>query len=228
MGKFIDITGKKFGRLTVLNRVEEKKNKQIQWFCKCECGKEVIVIGNNLKNGTSKSCGCIRRNKAKKPNKYDLTKEYGIGYTHKNEVFYFDLDDYELIKNHCWNKNEDGYLVSRINDKIIRMHRLIMNAPKDKDVDHINHLIYDNRKENLRIVTRSQNNMNRGLQINSTSGIKGVNYCKSKEKWKAVIKLNKRNIHLEYFVQKEDAIKARTEAEEKYFGEYRYNQNKYL
>ena len=63
MGKFIDLTGQKFGRLTVIERVPEKKNNQICWKCKCDCGNEYIVIGNNLKRGTTTSCGCYRKEK---------------------------------------------------------------------------------------------------------------------------------------------------------------------
>ncbi|AJA41418.1 HNH endonuclease [Geobacillus virus E3] len=168
------------------------------------------------------------KNVPKKPNKFDLSGDFGIGYTNKGEVYYFDKEDYELIKNHSWYKNEEGYLLSRINGKLVRMHRYILNAPKGKDVDHINHVRHDNRKSNLRIVTRSQNNMNKGLQSNSTSGYKGVNFCKDRNKWKAVIKINGKNIHLGYFNNKEDAIKARKLVEEKYFGEYTYklNENK--
>lgn len=60
MGKFVDLTGQQFGRLTVIKRVENNKFNQIQWLCRCECGNEKIVSGNLLKKGNIKSCGCIR------------------------------------------------------------------------------------------------------------------------------------------------------------------------
>lgn len=48
MTKPVDLTGKKFGRLTVLKRVENTKFNKTQWLCKCDCGKETIAIGGNL------------------------------------------------------------------------------------------------------------------------------------------------------------------------------------
>lgn len=64
MGNFKDITGEKFGRLTVIKRVENRKQNNgrsvVQWLCRCDCGNEVKVTGDGLKNGTQ-SCGCIRR-----------------------------------------------------------------------------------------------------------------------------------------------------------------------
>lgn len=54
----VDITGERFGRLTVLHRVANIKN-QVAWHCKCDCGNEVDVIGTYLKSGRKKSCGCM-------------------------------------------------------------------------------------------------------------------------------------------------------------------------
>lgn len=70
MGKFIDLTGQKFGKLTVIKKAKKDKWGQYQWLCKCECGKKTIVKGGNLRNGNSKSCGCqainhITHNKTK-------------------------------------------------------------------------------------------------------------------------------------------------------------------
>ena len=58
MGKKIDLTGQRFGYLVVLSEIKERKNNQIQWLCKCDCGNEVDVIGSLLVNGRSKTCGC--------------------------------------------------------------------------------------------------------------------------------------------------------------------------
>ena len=70
MGKFIDLTGQKFNFLTVLYRDTEyeKENnlhKGAFWRCKCDCGNEVTVWGANLKNGGTKSCGCLQKTKAR-------------------------------------------------------------------------------------------------------------------------------------------------------------------
>lgn len=64
MGKFQDLTGQKFGKLTVISCVSEI-GESAKYNCKCECGNSVIAYGHNLVSGTTKSCGCIRRNKAR-------------------------------------------------------------------------------------------------------------------------------------------------------------------
>jgi hypothetical protein len=61
MGKYatlIDITGSVFTRLTVIERVEDYINGSARWRCRCECGKELVVLGQRLRNGHTKSCGC--------------------------------------------------------------------------------------------------------------------------------------------------------------------------
>ena len=64
MGKFIDLTGQKFGRLTVISRAENI-GRYTAWNCKCDCGKFVKVRSNALQSGTCKSCGCLNMEKRK-------------------------------------------------------------------------------------------------------------------------------------------------------------------
>ena len=160
----------------------------------------------------------------RKYNTYDLSGEYGIGYTSKGEEFYFDLEDYDLIKDYCWYINNDGYVQTNINRKQISMHRLIMNAPQDFVVDHKNgkETRNDNRKYNLRTCTQHENTMNCAVPSNNTSGIKGVTWDAFYNKWNAYITVNYKKINLGYFIKLEDAVKVRKEAEEKYFGEFNY------
>lgn len=60
MGKKIDLTGQRFGYLVVLSEIKERKNKQIQWLCKCDCGNQLSVLGASLRSGNTKSCGCMK------------------------------------------------------------------------------------------------------------------------------------------------------------------------
>lgn len=60
MSKFIDITGKRFNRLVVIERANNAKGGIPVWKCLCDCGKTTFVRGSNLKNGAVKSCGCLR------------------------------------------------------------------------------------------------------------------------------------------------------------------------
>lgn len=112
----INLLGMRFTRLLVESEADYRLEGQRVWICKCDCGNDnVHVRGLQLRKGYAKSCGCYRNeqvSKAKKKfNKYDLSGDFGIGYTNKNEEFYFDLEDYDLIKNHCWIvSTTDGYL----------------------------------------------------------------------------------------------------------------------
>lgn len=159
-------------------------------------------------------------------NTYDLSGEYGVGYTSKGEEFYFDLEDYELIKQYHWFSDKDGYIKS--DDKLgkqrnLLMHRLVMNCPEDMIVDHIKHNRRDNRKSKLRILSYSNNNMNQCKRINNTSGVTGVSFYKNSNKWNAYITVNYKKINLGYYINFEEAVEARKRAEEKYFGEYSYD-----
>lgn len=159
-------------------------------------------------------------------NEYDLTGDYGVGYTSNGEEFYFDLEDYVKIKDICWHKNNNGYLhgVSKTGEKVY-FHRLIMNFPEDHFVDHINGKTsrHDNRKSNLRIVTDQQNKMNHSTRKDSTTGISGVSWHKGKSKWIAQIGINGKLKYLGVFSDLDSAIEARKKAEEKYFMEYAPN-----
>ena len=228
MSNFIDLTGQKFGRLTVIRKAENPSEAHIKWLCECECGNFITTRGTSLRSGITKSCGCLvsdkirEWNKAnKKCNVYDLTGDYGIGYaSNTNEPFYFDLEDYDKIKDYYWSANTDGYMYSTCDDEYILMHRLIIdeNNP-EMQVDHFNRNRKDNRKENLKSVTPQHNNWNRGMNQNNKSGVTGVRWNKKAEKWIAYIMRK----HLGTFNSFEDAVKARKRAEQKYFGEYSYN-----
>lgn len=68
MGNFIDLTGQKFGRLTVIERAENRGN-QTMWFCRCECGNAKVIAGNALKGGATVSCGCYQKEMTSKKHK---------------------------------------------------------------------------------------------------------------------------------------------------------------
>ena len=129
-----------------------------------------------------------------------------------------DLEDVNKVKQYKWSIM-NKYVICQ--SKKMRLHRLIMDCPDDMIVDHINHDRFDNRKSNLRVCTRHQNNMNKSKQYNNTSGITGVYLYKPNNKWTAKIQINSRSINLGYFNTKEEAIEARKQAEIEYFGEYR-------
>ena len=218
-----NLVGKQFGNLIVLGYISQKDGVSY-WKCMCQCKNKTIVMvrPNDLKSGHTKSCGCLRKEKEKKFNKYDLSQEYGIGFSsNTNSPFYFDLEDYDLIKNYTWCSNKGGYLITNIFGKLIFMHRLIMSCKINEYVDHINHNTSNNRKTNLRKVTKKENSFNCSKSINNTSGCTGVVFEKRTEKWVAQIMVNGKNIYIGSSKDKKVAIELRKQAEIKYFGEFR-------
>ena len=101
----------------------------------------------------------------------------------------------------------------------IKMHRVIMNAPADLIVDHINHNGLDNRKANLRLATPAQNARN-SLRHRNRSGYKGVCYAKTRRKYRAVIWHNNKRIHLGYFDSKISSALKYDRAAKKYHKEF--------
>ena len=87
----------------------------------------------------------------------------------------------ELLRNHIWfcktdhTRHTSSYIRTNINKKQKSVHRILMNEPNNVFVDHINRKPYDNRLENLRIVSRKENSRNCSISKNNTTGTTGVN-----------------------------------------------------
>jgi len=133
-----------------------------------------------------------------------------------------DDEDYEYLKQFNWQVDKYNCVKTHKNAllKDYLIHRIIMKAPKDLEVDHIDGDRLNNQKNNLRLVQSSQNKMNRGPRKDCKSGYKGVSFHKQNENWCARIKTNGKYLHLGCFNNKIDAAKAYNEAAVKYFGNY--------
>jgi hypothetical protein len=224
LNKFIDLTGKRFGKLVVIE-FSHIARKRTYWLCRCDCGNTTVVVGYSLKNGDTKSCGCYHLQRTsetfKKYNKYDLSGEYGIGYSSTDgKEFYFDLEDYEKIKDYCWGTDTYGYMVNTRHG--LRMNRLVMDYTGNETIDHVFGNKRDNRKINLRIASYSLNRFNTKIRSNNTTGHMGItiDWVGKKLKYLAQISINHKHKNLGRFDDIEDAIKARKEAELKYYGKY--------
>lgn len=235
--KYKYMIGQLYGRLTVQDIYYDINKKKILAHCICSCvnNTEYDIEPNKLLNGNTKSCGCYKYEsmfRQRKVNEYDLTNEYGIGFFDNGEKFYFDLEDYDLIRKYHWTMmtvRGTRYAVTKrkIQDKYVAilMHRLIMGAldNQDVEVDHIKHNTLDNRKSQLRIGTKWDNNLNHDIFVTNTSGCTGVQWDKKNNKWFATITYNKTPYWLGYYINKEDAIKARKLAENYYFKEWSFD-----
>ena len=222
-----DLTNMTFGRLKVLGQAEDYINPSgvhyAQYECECQCKNHthIIVQAQHLKSGHSQSCGCLNIEAHIKRNKYDLSGEYGIGYTSKGEEFYFDLEDYDKIKDYTWYFDKDGYVVSGSGKRHRKMHRVVMNASNGFDIDHIHEgTRNDNRKSNLRECTRAENIRNKTKFSRNTSGCLGVYWNKRINKWGVRIVKNGKEFYIGSFNDKQDAINARIQAEKEYYKDF--------
>jgi hypothetical protein len=132
-----------------------------------------------------------------------------------------DDEDYCFVCDKAWwlnNCHGKYYPSARIGDKLISLHRFIMQAQKGQIIDHINGDLLDNRKCNLRFCTTLQNRFNRGPQKNNKTGFKGV-FVRKNGSCFAVIK-HMKVMWLGKFPNIIEAAKAYDDAALKYFGEF--------
>lgn len=135
--------------------------------------------------------------------------------------------DFEELSKFKWVLSTDKYAIRASRKTLgekshttISMHRQIMSPPLDMQVDHINGKKLDNRRENLRICTRTENSRNRGACKNNTSGYKGV--WKNGNRWSVYIYHNGKNMYGGSFISKEDAALAYNELCVKLHGKFAF------
>lgn len=232
-----DLIGQRFDRLVVIGQdddyVSSSGKHYSKWICQCDCGSPPIsVTRSNLIQKHVRSCGCLNKEIArishKKYNNYELNFKdqygiYGVGYcSNTGNKFYFDMEDYDKIKHGHWIEIilSNGYRSlqswSPQSQSITRMHWVIVG----KYYDHADRNPLNNRKYNLRKASFTENAQNQSISVQNKSGFIGVYWLERLKKWIAYITVNKKRMHLGSFSDKEDAIKARLQAEAKYFKKF--------
>ena len=168
MGRKIDLTGQRFGKLVVMGeaepdiyfiRSENRFTNRSQLRCKCDCGEEKTILRNDIISGNTNSCGCLEKENRRR----------------NNESF---------IKNKIWQ-----------HDNTLRFHEK------------------DTQEKGTKITMLRPDRP----QKNNTSGVRGVTWDSSREKWIAHLYFKGKRVLNKRFSKKQDAINARKEAEEKYF-----------
>lgn len=133
-----------------------------------------------------------------------------------NHLIKIDKEFENLLDKWSFCDNGTGYAVACIDGKKQYLHHLILGKKNGFVIDHINGNKLDNRVSNLRHISQRQNTLNRRLNKNNSSGIRGVIYDSRIKKWCARISTFGKSIHLGSFAIKEDAIKIRKQAELSY------------
>lgn len=213
----IDISGQRFGRLTVLSEAEERKNGCVQWRCKCDCGKECIVLGYLLRNGETQSCGCYNTDRTKESNtgrsviKNDIT---GQKFGHLTAMFH-ERGDYWLWKCDCGNTCR--LRASSVYKGVTKScgHALPGRQKERVTVDNVFEYYNGTSISQLRSI------MNGKVRSNNTSGYTGIRIRNTPKgvRYQARIQLKGKMESLGTFDTLEEAIKARKKAEERVFGE---------
>lgn len=237
-----DLTGRKFGKLTVLEQVEDyihpNGSRRAQWKCQCDCVNKTIVTvkSDHLKSNGILSCGCLRNDKLiqrnierRKFNKYSdkLTDEYGdyyIGWaTNTNNEFYIDAEDFDIINKYSWCEvvvANTQYHKLQAYDCLTGKSIFLPQIIGFKNYDHADRNPLNNRRYNLRPATSTENAQNRSIRSDNTSNVTGVGWRTKNQCWRVRIQVNGNPIFIGDFNDKDEAIRARLLAEIKYFGDF--------
>lgn len=145
----------------------------------------------------------------------------GIGYIEltQGKIAKVSPEDFPSLMENIWSFHGE-YAHAAINGKKVYMHKIIQAATCGYEVDHINGDKLDNRRENLRSVTRSNNNANSKLRSGKTSRYRGVHWSKRQRKWAASIGVNRKTIYLGYFYKEKEAAKAYDVKALEFFGNH--------
>lgn len=216
MGAKNDLTGKKFGRLTVIKPTDKRIDNDVIWECECDCGKCAEVKTSNLNNGKTRSCGCLRDEMRRKRAK-DLTgKKFGMltaieptdkRYNGTSVIWKCECD--------CGNICEATSYVLTHGTKRSCGCLVKTRKPTNVEINALNNFIRDSSVEGTQI--HKIRNPEK-LRKNNTSGCTGV-FLKS-GRWVAEIKFKRKTYYLGSYEKKEDAIRARRGAEAQIYGQF--------
>ena len=197
MGKPVDISGRKFGKLIAIKPTKKKKGSYIVWECKCDCGNTHYATAKDLLSGNTKSCGCSKtKGKDITNQKFgELTAKYRVG------------------------KGKHGYIwhcecsCGKTKDVMTKD----LTSGKVRSCGHLN-LIPRPQPDAINGTRASA--LNSTKFKNNTSGIRGVSWSKRDGKWEAYIKFKGKHYHLGLFTDIEKAAEVRKLAEDRLFGEF--------
>ena len=207
MAKVIDLVGQRFGRLVVVEEVGRNKHGGALWSCACDCGVAITISGNHLRRGTTKSCGCYQKDRAREGNvlhgmagcrEYGSYKNMRNRCTNPNNKYYYNYGGRGITVCEQWNTFEQFY-------------KDMGPCPENFTLERMNN---DGNYEpsNCIWASRVTQASNRRVKQNNTTGYIGV-YRYSRNKWEARIGRGAVEHRLGYFDKLEDAVAARKAAE---------------
>lgn len=224
------LIGRRFGRLVVLQRledvIEDKKDGNVYWLCQCDCGNTCISSTNALISGNKKSCGCIHKEMLQeRMTKHKMTDSrlYLVWKGMKARCYIPSHNHYDkygargIIVCDEWRNDFQAFydwaMKNGYNENAKRgectLERIDVNG--------------NYCPENCCWANSTIQCINQNFRKDNKTGVKGVNFDKRSGKWQAQLQINKKKVLNKCFDNFEDAVKARKEAEEKYFGEFSFD-----
>ena len=206
---FDDLTGRRFGRLVVIEEAERNKCGTVRWLCKCDCGNMAKVQAGSLRNGHSTSCGCFGAEQRKKANTI-----HGL---HKHPL----RGVFSAMKGRCLNCKDkvfDHYggrgitVCPEWRDDFIKFYEWAMENgwKKGLEIDRRNN-DGDYCPENCWFVTRRLNVQNKRQLKRGKAGYLGVTISKSGNRFRAKYAYKGKPVHVGYFATPQEAAIARYE-----------------
>lgn len=231
-----DERGQVYGRLRVVEFAGKTKHGAAQWRCLCECGVEIVAIGNNLRRRLTQSCGCLARERAaeaaprvsrefawkrRKQNEIEIDGDVARVHLPDGSVALVDAADVPLIEGYRWvGRCGNGEYVrssERSDSKPVYLHRLIMGVQDDssRQVDHVHGDTLDNRRGKLQITSQSAN-VQKSARRPPKSGYRGV--VKRDGRYQAMINVRGERSYLGRFDTAEEAAVAYNAAAREHYG----------
>lgn len=201
----LNLASQRFGKLIAIKDTGKRYRGLAIWQCKCDCGNTCEVTSNHLRTGHTTSCGCRLGNRNDLTNQRFgrlVVKEY-VGRVNNNTMWKCICDcGNEVVVNAYSLRNGKTRSCGCLNTEVRS------STAKDRFgfVDG---------------TTLSSISSSRKINKNNSTGVRGVSFDKKRKKWVAQITFQRKNYCLGRFDKKEDAINARLEGEERFFGKYR-------